>query len=326
MAHLATKRFNYWNQLAVLAAFVGVGLIIGGIIVSILPFFVKMNPGITSGNTAAQLLDNLLQPKNAALLRWITFITAFFMFFLPTVLYALVCHKKPFVHLGFKNNCNVKSAGVVILIMLAALPLVSALQDLTTLLPWSKAALLKFKEAEDAYNQQVAVIARMDNFADYIISVVVIAFLPALFEETLFRGGMQNLFSRWFKKPLLAIVLTSIIFSAVHGSYLGFLSRFALGFVLGWMYYRTGNIWLNIIGHFFNNAFAVTAMYLFTKPGEHPDPSKMDGQIPLWVGLASIAALYGLFSLFDKVSKNEIDQPGEEVLIPGLEPSNNLFN
>ncbi len=326
MAHLATKRFNYWNQLAVLAAFVGVGLIIGGIIVSILPFFVKMNPGITSGNTAAQLLDNLLQPKNAALLRWITFITAFFMFFLPTVLYALVCHKKPFVHLGFKNNCNVKSAGVVILIMLAALPLVSALQDLTTLLPWSKAALLKFKEAEDAYNQQVAVIARMDNFADYIISVVVIAFLPALFEETLFRGGMQNLFSRWFKKPLLAIVLTSIIFSAVHGSYLGFLSRFALGFVLGWIYYRTGNIWLNIIGHFFNNAFAVTAMYLFTKPGEHPDPSKMDGQIPLWVGLASIAALYGLFSLFDKVSKNEIDQPGEEVLIPGLEPSNNLFN
>ena len=326
MAHLATKRFNYWNQLAVLAAFVGVGLIIGGIIVSILPFFVKMNPGITSGNTAAQLLDNLLQPKNAALLRWITFITAFFMFFLPTVLYALVCHKKPFVHLGFKNNCNVKSAGVVILIMLAALPLVSALQDLTTLLPWSKAALLKFKEAEDAYNQQVAVIARMDNFADYIISVVVIAFLPALFEETLFRGGMQNLFSRWFKKPLLAIVLTSIIFSAVHGSYLGFLSRFALGFVLGWIYYRTGNIWLNIIGHFFNNAFAVTAMYLFTKPGEHPDPSKMDGQIPLWVGLASIAALYGLFSLFDKVSENEIDQPGEEVLIPGLEPSNNLFN
>ena len=326
MAHLATKRFNYWNQLAVLAGFVGVGLIIGGAIASILPFFVKMNPGSTSGNSAAQLLDGLLKPENATLLRWITFITAFFMFFLPTVLYALVCHKKPFVHLGFKNNFNVKSAGVVILIMLAALPLVSALQDLTTLLPWSKAALLKFKEAEDAYNQQVAVIARMDNFADYIISVVVIAFLPALFEETLFRGGIQNLFSRWFKKPLLAIVVTSIIFSAIHGSYLGFLSRFALGFLLGWIYYRTGNIWLNIIGHFFNNAFAVTAMYLFTKPGEHPDPSKMDGQVPLWLGLASIVALYGLFTFFNKVSENEIDQPGEEVLIAGVAPNDNPFN
>jgi membrane protease YdiL (CAAX protease family) len=326
MAHLATKRFNYWNQLAVLAAFVGVGLIIGGAIASILPFFVKMGPVTSSGKATAQLLDNLLKPENAALLRWITFIAAFFMFFLPTVLYALICHKKPFVHLGFKNNCNIKSVGVVVLIMLAALPLVSALQDLTSLLPWSKATILKFKEAEDAYNQQVAVIARMDNFADYLISVLVIAFLPAVFEETLFRGGIQNLFSRWFKKPLLAIVVTSIIFSAIHGSYLGFLSRFTLGFVLGWMYCRTGNIWLNIIGHFFNNAFAVTAMYLFTKPGEHPDPSKMEGQLPLWVGLASILALYGLFSLFNKVSENEIDQPGEEVLMPGVDAGHVPFN
>ena len=199
MAHLATKRFNYWNQLAVLIGLVGVGLIIGGVIALVLPFIVDLNAGIKMSTNSAQFMDRLLKPENAALLRWITFITSFFMFFLPTVLYALICHKKPFAHLGFKKNNNIKSAGVVILIMLAALPLVSALQDLTTLFPWSKATLLKFKLAEDAYNQQVAVIARMDNFTDYIISVVVIAFLPALFEETLFRGGIQNLLSRWFK-------------------------------------------------------------------------------------------------------------------------------
>jgi len=326
MAHLATNRFNYWNQLAVLIGLVGVGLIIGGVIALVLPFIVDLNAGIKMSTNPAQFMDRLLKPENAALLRWITFITSFFMFFLPTVLYALICHKNPFAHLGFKKNNNIKSAGVVILIMLAALPLVSALQDLTTLFPWSKATLLKFKLAEDAYNQQVAVIARMDNFTDYIISVVVIAFLPALFEETLFRGGIQNLLSRWFKKPVLAIIVTSIIFSAIHGSYLGFLSRFALGFVLGWIYYRTGNIWLNIIGHFFNNAFAVTAMYLFTKGGKFPDPSKIDGQIPLWVGLASIAALYGLFSFFNKVSEKEIDQPGAELIMPGVEPTHQPYS
>ena len=326
MAHLATKRFNYWNQLAVLIGLVGVGLIIGGVIALVLPFIVDLNAGIKMSTNPAQFMDRLLKPENAALLRWITFITSFFMFFLPTVLYALICHKKPFAHLGFKKNNNIKSAGVVILIMLAALPLVSALQDLTTLFPWSKATLLKFKLAEDAYNQQVAVIARMDNFTDYIISVVVIAFLPALFEETLFRGGIQNLLSRWFKKPVIAIIVTSIIFSAIHGSDLGFLSRFALGFVLGWIYYRTGNIWLNIIGHFFNNAFAVTAMYLFTKGGKFPDPSKIDGQIPLWVGLASIAALYGLFSFFNKVSEKEIDQPGVELIMPGVEPTHQPYS
>jgi membrane protease YdiL (CAAX protease family) len=209
--------------------------------------------------------------------------------------------------------------------MLAALPVVSALQEITEMLPWSKATLLKFKEAETAYNKQVAIIARMEDFPDYLISVLVIAFLPAVFEEALFRGGIQNLFSRWFKLPVVAIIVTSIIFSAIHMSYLGFLSRFALGFVLGWIYYRTGNLWLSIIGHFFNNAFAVTVLYITSKPGEKIDPSKIEDHFPLWIGVAGLAAIYGLFILFEMASKKEIDRPGEEVKMPGVQYSNNPF-
>jgi len=324
MAYLATKRFNYWGQLGILTAFTGAGLVIGGI-ASLVPLLGKINFQDLKGGSTQQLINNLLKPENATELRWMQFITTLFLFFLPPVLYALICHRKPFVHLGFKANVNIRSAGVVILIMLAALPMVSALQDLTEMLPWSKATLAKFKIAEDAYNQQVAAIARMDDFWDYLISVIIIAFLPAMFEEILFRGALQNLFSRWLKLPVLSIVITAIIFSAIHGSYLGFLSRFALGFILGWMYYRTGNIWLNIIGHFFNNAFAVTALYFYTKPGEKMDPSKMEDHFPLWIGLMSIAAVYALFLVFEKVSKKEIDQPGKELPIPGVEFSSNPF-
>lgn len=324
MAYLATKRFTYWGQLGILTAFTGFGLVIGGI-ASFIPLLGKINLGDLKGASSAQVMDDLLKPENATALRWMQFITTLFLFFIPPVMYALVCHKKAFVHLGFKNKINMKAAGVVILIMMAALPMVGALQELTEMLPWSKAALLKFKIAEDAYNKQVAVMARMNDFSDYIISVMIIAFLPAVFEETLFRGGIQNLFSRWFKMPVLAIVVTAIIFSAVHGSYLGFLSRFALGFLLGWMYYRTGNIWLNILGHFFNNAFAVTVLYLTSKPGEKLDPSKIDERFPLWIGLAGIAAVYALFILFEKVSQKEIDRPGEELPMPGVAYSNNPF-
>ena len=324
MAYLATKRFTYWGQLGILTAFAGGGLIVGGV-ASLIPLLTKMNLSDLFGASSAGIMDKLFTPENAGALRWSQFISTLFLFFLPPVLYALVCHKKPFVHLGFKNNFNVRSAGIVILIMFAALPMVSGLQEVTEMLPWSKAALLKFKLAEESYNKQVAIIARMNNFSDYIISVIVIAFLPAVFEETLFRGGMQNLLSRWFKMPVLAIVVTAVIFSAVHGSYLGFLSRFALGFVLGWIYYRTGNLWLSIFGHFFNNAFAVTMLYLYSKPGEKMDPSKIDERFPLWIGLASIAVVYGLFILFEKVSSREIDRPGEEVPIPGVPYTVNPF-
>ena len=125
--------------------------------------------------------------------------------------------------------------------------------------------------------------------------------------------------------PLLAVIVTACIFSAVHGSYLGFLSRFALGFVLGWIYNQTGNIWLNILGHFFNNAFAITMLYLSSKPGQKTDPSKIDEHFPLWLGLTSIALVYGLFILFNNVSKKEIDRPGQEVQMPGIPNSDNPF-
>ncbi len=324
MAHFATKRYNYWGQLGILTAFCGAGLVFGGLI-SLLPLIGKLNLKDFTGASSASIMDKILVPENATALRWMQFISTFFLFFLPPFFYALLCHKKPLLHLGFTHRVGVKEVIVVVLVMLACLPIVGALQELTEMFPWSKATLQQFKDAETSYNKQVAVIARMDNFLDYLVSIVMIAFLPAVFEETMFRGGLQNLLSRWFKMPVVAIVITSIIFSAVHGSYLGFLSRFALGFVLGWVYYRTGNIWLNIIGHFFNNAFAITVLYFSTKPGQKLDPSKIDDHFPVWIGLVAIAAVYGLFKYFEKISKNDIDRPGEEVLIPGYSDTNNPF-
>jgi uncharacterized protein len=322
MAYPALKRYTYPAQMGFLIVLIGAGLIVGGV-ASIIPLLGKIDLNSLKHGSSDQLMGNLLRPENATVLRWAQFITTLFLIFLPAVLYAWICHKKPFTNLGFMRQPDIKQIAVVMLIMLAAMPLVAVLSDMTEMLPFSKAALLHFKEAEEEYNKQVAVIARMDNFGDYIISMIVIAFLPAVFEETLFRGAIQNLLSRWTKMPILSIVIAASIFSAVHGSYFGFLSRFALGFLLGWFYYRTGNLWLNIIGHFFNNALAVTALYVMTKPNAKLDPSQADAHFPIWVGIFSLLAVYILLQLFEKVSSRDIDRPGEEVLIPGY--SDNPF-
>lgn len=323
MAHYATKRFDYWGQFGILCGFIGAGIILG-MVASLIPLLSVVDFQSKEGFT--KQLENILKPENATALRWSNTLGTLFMFFLPAFLYARVCHVKAMKHLGFKNTLNWKHAALAVLIMAACLPAADALQELTRMLPWSKASLAKFDKAEADYYKQVAVIARMNNVWDYIVSVIVIALVPAIVEEVLFRGGIQNLFSRWFKRPVLAIVVTSVLFSAVHLSYLGFLSRFALGFVLGWMYYRTGNIWINIIAHFFNNAAAITQLYLVSKPGETIDPNKMDGHSPWWLGLVSLAVLAGLLLAFDKVGKKEIDRPGEEVLIPGYNYHNNPFD
>lgn len=324
MAHYATKRYNYFGQLGILIAFCGAGLIVGGIL-SMLPLLGSFKEALKSGGGTSKMIDSILKPENANAVRLMQFITTLFLFFLPPVLYAKVCHVKVARHLGFNDQLNAAQIGIVILVMAACSPLVDSLQQITEMFPWSKATMLKFKAAEEDYMKQVMVIARMNNLLDYILSVLVIALLPAIFEETLFRGGLQNLLSRWFKAPIAAIIVTSIIFSAIHGSYLGFFSRFALGFLLGWFYYRTGNIWLNIIAHFFNNAAAVTLLYFSSKPGVKVDPEKMDTHLPVWSGLVSLAIIVGLFILFEKVSKQYIDRPGEEVLMHSYNTSSNPF-
>ena len=323
MAHYATNRFNYWAQLGILTAFCGVGLILGGLL-SVIPLMGQIDFFSSKGNTA-EIMERILKPENANAIRWMQLITTTFLFFLPPVMYAWICHAKPFKHLGFKGTINIQQLVIIVLIILAASPAVDMLQQLTQLFPWSKEMLTKFKTAEDDYFKQVMIIARMDSFLDYIISMIMVALLPAVFEETLFRGGLQNLLSRWLKFPIIAIIITSIVFSAIHGSYLGFLSRFALGFVLGWIYYRTGNIWLNIIAHFFNNGLALTTLYFSSKAGTKMDPSKMEEHFPLWVGAISIVIVTGLFIYFDKISKKDIDRPGEEVLMPAYNFTSNPF-
>jgi len=314
MAYLATKRISYWGQLGILAAFTGAGLLIGGI-VSLIPLFGKIDFKTFQGLSSKEVMNSLFVPENANALRWVQFLTTLFLFFLPPLFYAWLCHRKAFTHLGFKHRVTAPQFFIAIIIMVAALPLVGALAELTKMLPFSKLTFEKFQAAEEAYNKQVSIIGRMNNANEYILSLFMLAILPAMFEETIFRGGLQNLLSRWWKMPILSIVVTAIIFSIVHGSYFGFLSRAVLGFVLGWMYYRTGNIWLNIIAHAANNAVAVTVIYVMRLKNPHMDIAKADVNLSIWWGLVSLAVLYGLFILFEKVSQYQITKPGEEVIM-----------
>jgi CAAX protease family protein len=311
MAYLATKRVSYWGQLGILAAFTGAGLLVGGI-VSLIPLLGKMDLDLLSSK---KVMESLFVPENANALRWVQFLTTFFLFFLPPVFYAWLCHKKAFTHLGFKQKVTASQFFIAMIIMVAALPLVGALAELTKMLPFSKLTIQKWQAVEDAYNKQVSIIGRMNSFGDYILSLFMLAIFPAVFEETMFRGGMQNLLSRWWKMPILAIVVTAMIFSIVHGSYFGFLSRAVLGFLLGWMYYRTGNIWLNIIAHATNNAVAVTAIYVMRLKNPNMDIAKADVNLSIWWGVVSLAVIYGLFLLFERVSQYQISKPGEEVII-----------
>lgn len=315
MSYPATKQFTYWGQFGVLMGLTGAGIVLAGI-VSFIPLW--MNPELGTsliGASQEKIMDKLLVPENAGMLRLVQLLSTLFIFFLPTLFYAWICHKKSGTHLGFNKPVNGQQMFIVLLIMFACLPLVGMLAQFTESLPFSEANKLKFKIAEEDYARQIEVVGRMNNFKDYLLALFMLAIFPALFEETLFRGGIQNLLSRWFKAPVLAIIVTSIIFSAIHFSYIGFLSRVALSLVLGWMYYRTGNLWLSIIGHITNNGVAMTVLYLMKLNNPALKVNDADPTFPIWVGIFSTIVLVGLLLQFEKINMHQNNNPGEEELM-----------
>ncbi len=278
----------------ILWGFVGAGLIIGSI-AGFATWYAMTGHGIKTFEK--DMLDQ--QFANAA--RMLQMVSVLFMFFLPAVFTARLMSRKPFHYLGYQEKFNWNQLIITIVIILVCFPLVGALAELNQAIPISKSMETYFKKLENNYNSQVEALAAMRSKGEFIYSLIVMALLPAVFEETLFRGGLQQILIAWFKKPMLAIVITSIVFSAIHFSYYGFLPRFALGMVLGLLFYYSKSIWLNMIGHFINNAFALCLMYYLYLHGK-PVKEATEGNMPIWVALPALIIIILLLRKFKQIS------------------------
>jgi len=211
-------------------------------------------------------------------------------------------NRKPMDLLGFKRKINWKQIGIVCAIMITAMFVSAFFAYVNELLPVSESLKLKFAKMENDYNKQVEVIIGLNSFGEYILALIIIGFLPALCEETLFRGGLQNFLTRSTKNPWLSIIIVSVLFSAAHFSFYGFLSRLFLGVILGLLYQFSGRLWLNIITHFVNNAVAVTAIYYLKSQGKSLKDAIGENNDSSWWGILLLPAVIGLFIVFRKIA------------------------
>lgn len=291
---------SYFGQFGLLLGLTGAGLLVGS-------FAFLIIWTIMTGSSPMKIGVDLLKPQFANAAKISQLISSIVMFFAPAYFYALIVNKKPLQQLGFRKLATRKQVLLVIIITLFGLLLSGALSEVNQLIPISKKMAATFQKMEDEYGEQVMAMATMKNLGDYFITLIVIALTPAIVEETLFRGGFQQIFEKWFRNPWIAIIVTSIFFSVIHVSYYGFLSRAALGVMLGLLFYYSRNIWLNILMHFLNNGIAVTQLYWVTRSGKLSKEALDDnfhlGYTSLLVTFFAILILYVLFTAFKKESK-----------------------
>jgi uncharacterized protein len=255
-----------------------------------------------TGKSFTELQKGLSDPANSDVMKIIQSVTAIFGFFVPTVVAATFLNKKPVKLLGFSSGgIKLNQVVLAVLVVGAALLVSSSLSYFTNNVPIPETWKMRFDQMELEYNTQVSAIISLKNTWDYIIALIVMAFLPALCEETLFRGGLQNFLTRATHRPWLSIMAVSILFSLAHFSFYGFLSRFFLGMVLGVLFYYSGKLWLSIIAHFINNALAITVLYLATQQGK-PLKDAIKQDVTSYWGMLAIPVVIVLFVAFKRAS------------------------
>lgn len=120
------------------------------------------------------------------------------------------------------------------------------------------------------------------SFSEYLIALFVIAVIPAVGEELLFRGLIQNLFSSALKNHHLAIWVAAILFGVFHFQFYGVVPRILLGALFGYIYYWSNHLSLAMFGHFLNNGLTLTMLYFSQLNITDFDPTSAETAPPFY--------------------------------------------
>jgi membrane protease YdiL (CAAX protease family) len=139
---------------------------------------------------------------------------------------------------------------------------------------------------------------QMGTTGKFLATLVAVAVLPAVCEELAFRGALQPLFAKWSGNVHVGIWVSAALFSAIHFQFFGFLPRLLLGAGFGYLVYASGSLWPAIVGHFVNNATAVTAAWYLGPEWIHEgmNPSEGVWDLSEW-GTAAVFAIVLVFGI-----------------------------
>jgi len=216
----------------------------------------------------SSLLGMLSQPESEtakSFLYIFQLINQIGMFILPPLLFAYLFSTHSSSYL------KISRMPLLIILLLAGLsvftilPFLNWLAEINTHMtfPGVLAGVGEWMKAKEIQADQLTeVFLQVKSPAGLALNLLVIALIPALGEELLFRGLLQRLLGEWTRNIHVGVILTAFIFSALHLQFFGFLPRFLLGLMLGYLLEITQSLWVPIFAHFVNNATLVILFYL----------------------------------------------------------------
>jgi membrane protease YdiL (CAAX protease family) len=134
--------------------------------------------------------------------------------------------------------------------------------------------------------------------------VITVTLAAPLGEELFFRGFALPALRRTLG-PLLAILVSAVLFSLLHMDGVGFVGLMEIGVLLAALRWWSGSLWAAIIAHAVNNGVAGTAFLLGWEDPDLPPP-------PSVLALGATLLIAGLW-LFWRVLRKSPEIDAEEV-------------
>ncbi len=221
---------------------------------------------------------------------------------LPAILFMWLCNRPDSGSMYRFPNIPWLIAASAALIVVAQ-PVVGLANELNSHLAlpgWLSDVETWMKDKENINAQVTDAFLSTTSSMGFLVNVLMIAILPALAEEILFRGALAGLLKDWTKNVHAAVLISSLVFAAIHLQFYGFLPRFLLGMLLGYLFFWSGSIWLPVTAHFTNNFLSVFIEFLFRKGYIHTNAENFGTNNAAWFTLLSItlisAIIYFIYS------------------------------
>jgi len=153
------------------------------------------------------------------------------------------------------------------------------------------------KTMEQEMEELTKLLTQFSSFGGFLLGFIVIAVIPGVGEELVFRGLVQPKLQTITKNPHVAIWLTAFLFSAIHFQFYGFFPRMLLGAFFGYIFYWSGNLLYPVFAHFINNGFTLLMLYLYHQRVTDFDIESVES-VPLPTALLALIVGAGLLVYF----------------------------
>ena len=260
------------------------------------------------------VLTDYSDPQVVGILKYFQIVNQIGMLILPAIIFAWLVSRMPFVYLRAHIPPGWRNLLLATLFVFASMPLIGwfvEFNEAMHLPPWLMGLEEWMKSAEDNATKITEAFLSTSSYGGFAINILMIAVLPAIGEEFLFRGVFTRLFISWLKNNHAGVWMAAFIFSAIHMQFYGFIPRLLLGAAFGYLFIWSNNIWVPVAAHFVQNATSVVVAWLASN-GFISFSAEDFGQTENMFIIAASALLVATF-LFMVFKSRKVESKNEKV-------------